>query len=164
MKLLILGHGRHGKDSVAEILRDLFSIKFVSSSFAAAEIAVYPHLKDLYGYSSIQECFDDRANHRMEWKNLITEYNTPDKSKLCKEILEVNDCYVGMRCGEEYEATKDLFDFIIWVDASKRVPLDPSLGIEYDSTRMILVDNNSTERNLIRTVQKVAREQLGLIR
>lgn len=162
MKLLILGHGRHGKDSVAEILRDLFSFSFISSSLAAAEIAVYPQLRDKYGYKTITECYDDRSNHRMEWKQCITDYNTPDKSKLCREILEKNDCYVGMRCDEEYEATKHLFDFVIWVDASKRLPPDPSLAIKQDST-MLVLDNNTTERNLIRNVRKLATQQLGLV-
>ena len=37
-RLLILGHCRHGKDTLAEILRDEFGMTFESSSQSAADI------------------------------------------------------------------------------------------------------------------------------
>ena len=145
MKILILGHGRHGKDTVAEILRDGAGISFCSSSEAACEIAVFPYLAEIYGYETPAECFADRVNHREEWRYLITEYNTPDKSKLCREILETSDCYVGMRCPVEFALTRHLFGLVIWVDASKRVGPDPSMGIERDSNMLVVGNNNSRE-------------------
>jgi hypothetical protein len=149
MKILILGHGEHGKDTVAEIIThctglfgtDFTGLRFESSSRAAAELAVMPALAEKYGYKTVEECFDDRRNHREEWKQLITDYNTPDKSRLCREIIARCDGYVGMRCPEEYAAVKHLFDYVIWVDASKRKPLDPSMGIERDDS-MAVIDNN----------------------
>jgi hypothetical protein len=141
MKVMILGHGRHGKDTVAEMLRDLIGLTFISSSWAAAEKAVFPWLSQLYGYTTVQECFDDRANHREEWRQLITDYNTPDKGKLCREILEVSDCYVGMRCRDEFAAVRHLFDVVIWVEADQRRPIDPTMSIERESG-MYLIDNN----------------------
>jgi hypothetical protein len=41
--------------------------------------------------------FEDRVNHRSEWYDMICEYNLNDKAKLAKGILEITDCYVGMR-------------------------------------------------------------------
>lgn len=146
-KFLILGHGRHGKDTVAEMMREMYGISYASSSWAAAEIAVYPALRERHGYRSLDECYADRASHREEWRQLITDYNTPDKSKLCREILGKNDCYVGMRCPLEYAASKDLFDYVIWVDASMRLPPDPTMGIELDCS-MLVVDNNGGLRDL----------------
>ena len=140
MKILILGHGQAGKDTAAEILQSVAGISFVSSSWAACEKAVFPWLSQIYGYQSLKECYDDRAAHRIEWKSLITDYNTPDKGKLCREILEHHDCYVGMRCPEELAATRHLFDAVLWIDAAGRKPSDPSMGIEYDD-HMILVPN-----------------------
>ncbi len=147
MKWIILGHGRHGKDTVAELLQEFIGLTFRSSSRAAAEIAVFPWLSQVYGYDTVDECYNDRHNHREEWMHLITEYNTPDKAKLCREILETSDCYVGMRCPLEYAAVRDMFDVRIWVDASQRMPADPTMRIERDSG-MIVVDNNGTPQQL----------------
>jgi hypothetical protein len=152
VKYLILGHGRHGKDTVAEILRDVYGISFQSSSRAACEIFIYEELSRLYDYKDIEECYDDRINHREEWKFLITNYNPPsDKGRLCKQILENNDCYVGMRCQLEYEAVKHLFDVVFWVDALKRLPPDPTMTIARDES-MVVIDNNGREDQLIEEV------------
>jgi len=150
MKVLILGHGRHGKDTVAEILEHTHGLTFQSSSRAACEIFIYDVLRKRWpgAYQDIEDCYDDRHNHRELWKELITEYNPPhDKAKLCKAILAKNDCYVGMRCPLEYAASKDLFDVVIWVDALKRHPKDPTMLIERDES-MIVIDNNSHLLNL----------------
>ena len=124
-KLLILGSARHGKDTLAELLRDHFGFKFISSSQAAADIFIFDELKEKYGYSTPEECFEDRVNHRAEWYNMICDYNKTDRAKLAKGILERADCYVGMRDKFEIEESmkQGLFDLIIWVDASKRLPL-----------------------------------------
>lgn len=123
MKLLILGHGRHGKDTVAEILNEKFGMTFQSSSQAASGIFLYEKLKNKFGYETPEECYTDRHNHRALWHKEISEYNTPDKSKLAQGIMKDNDIYVGMRCSEELKACmeKGLFDYIVWVDASERI-------------------------------------------
>ena len=116
-KLLLVGHGRHGKDTVAEILRDEFQMIFKSSSLAAAEIFLYDALKDKYDYKTPEECFEDRVNHRPEWYEMICAYNDPDKAKLAKSILLEADCYVGMRDREEIEEClkQGVFELVIWV-------------------------------------------------
>lgn len=118
MKLLIIGKARSGKDTLAEYFKKEFGFTFKSSSEMACEIFLFDKLKDKYGYKTVEECVNDRVNHRAEWFDLIKEYNTPNESKLAKEILKRTDCYVGMRRKEELEACKKagLFDAIIWVD------------------------------------------------
>jgi len=144
VKILILGHGEHGKDTAADIITEYTGLSFESSSMAAAEIAVLPHMPQ---YTSAKRCFDDRRNHREEWKRLITRHNTPDKDRLCREILTRCDGYVGMRCPEEYAASRAMFDHILWIDGSDRKPADPTMGIIY-SEEMVLIDNNWCEGNL----------------
>ncbi len=155
MKVIILGHGRHGKDTVAEMLRDLTGMTFISSSWAAAGKVVLPVLGPKYGYPSVLECFEDRANHRDEWRRLITDYNTPDKGRLCREILDSVDCYVGMRCKDEFAATRHLFDLVVWVDAFERKPSDNSMTIDCDD-RMFFIDNNCTVKCLKHQVALLA--------
>jgi hypothetical protein len=153
MKFMILGGARSGKDSTAEILRNKAGITFKSSSEAACEKAVFPYLSMLYGYGTPAECFADRMNHREEWKQLITDYNSPDKGKLCREILAESDCYVGMRCPEEFAAVRHLFDLVIWVDAHKRVPPDPTMLIKQEPD-MVVIDNNGPESDLPNAILK----------
>ena len=146
-KFLVVGHKRHGKDSFAEILNEEFGFKFKSSSLAASEIFLYEALKDKYGYETPEECFEDRVNHRSEWYTLICEYNKDDKTRLAKEILKTADCYVGMRDDKEIEEcmNQGLFDLIIWVDASKRLPLESSYSFNIDiSVADIIIENNGT--------------------
>jgi glutaredoxin len=127
MKLLIIGHGRHGKDTVAEMIRQHFGLEFESSSQAAADIFIYKTLKDKYGYKTSEECYEDRSNHRAEWHDLICDYNKADKARLAKAILENADVYVGMRSNAEVEEciNQGLFTHIIGVYDPRR-PLEPS--------------------------------------
>jgi len=146
-KLLIIGHGRHGKDTMAEILHDEFGYSFKSSSEQAAEIFIYDVLKDKYGYTSFIECYQDRVNHRAEWYELIKEYNKDDRAKLAKQILERADCYVGMREREEILECvhQNIFDLIVWVDASGRLPLEDPDSFNIDiSLADIIINNNSS--------------------
>ena len=119
----------------------------MSSSIAACELFLFDELKDKYGYTTPQECFEDRVNHRQEWYERICEYNKTDRAKLTKYILSKSDIYVGMRDKEEIEECirQSLFDIIIWVDASERLPKEAgtsnNVGVEYAH---FIVPNNGT--------------------
>ena len=144
-KFCIIGAARWGKDSMAEIWKEEFGIKFKSSSQAASEIFIYDTLKKKYNYKNPKECFEDRMNRRKEWYDLICEYNYNDKSRLAKEILKKADIYVGMRDSEEIKECikQNLFHLIIWVDASERLPLEDSSSFNISkSDADIIVSNN----------------------
>ena len=147
MKILILGYSRHGKDTLAEIFRDNFGISFTSSSLAACEIAIFPVLSEKYGYKTNIECYEDRHNHRSEWYEMICNYNKDDGARLCKDILKLNDCYVGMRAKREFEASKHLFDLIIFVDASERHPIEgaESCTISKKDADIVIMNDLSLE-------------------
>lgn len=151
-KLLILGHGRHGKDTVAEILRDHHGFSFASSSFFAAEMVVRPALAACgVTYDTLEECYADRVNYRSFWYEAISAYNRGGTSRLAEAILVDHDAYVGMRSNREFEASRKLFDIVVWVDATLRgLPLEPtsSLDIVYDPKTMALIDNNGTLEDL----------------
>ena len=147
IKLCIVGSARWGKDSFAEILRDEFGMTFESSSQSAADIFLYDLLKEKYGYETSEECFEDRHNHRQEWYEAICEYNKDDKARLAKGIVERTGCYVGMRDRDEIrECIKQgLFDLIVWVDASDRLPEEPATSFNIDrSCADIIIENNGT--------------------
>jgi dephospho-CoA kinase len=159
-KVLIIGNARHGKDSLAEILNDQFGLKFKSSSQAAAEIFLYDELKEKYGYQTPEECFEDRMNHRPEWYQMICDYNKDDRAKLAKGILELADCYVGMRDRDEIKECirQELFDLIIWVDASKRLPLESSDSFNIDpSCADVIIENNGTFEDFKEKVMRLGK-------
>lgn len=159
-KILILGHARHGKDTFAEILRDHMGLKFKSSSVAASEIFLYDTLKDKYGYKTPEECFEDRVNHRQEWHELIVDYNKDDRARLAKDILKEADCYVGMRSGLEIDECKKqgLFNIIVWVDASERLPLEPKESFNIDvSYADFIVPNNGTYEEFEEKVLRIGK-------
>lgn len=149
MKIFVIGHGRHGKDTVGEIIRDMTGLTFESSSMFCAEHVVTPWLEKLgITYDSLEECYEDRVNHRMEWYNAIRDFNKEDESKLSAAIFAKYDMYVGIRSRVEFLASRQLSDLSIWVDASERVPqVDPSCKI-LASDCDIIIDNNGTEEEL----------------
>ena len=157
-KLLIVGSARHGKDTFAELLRDNFGLKFKSSSQSAADIFLYDKLKEQYGYTTPEECFEDRVNHRQEWYEAICDYNKDNLARLAKDILSSADCYVGMRDRAEIKACMEqgLFDLIIWVDASERLPKEPSTSFNIDkSCADIVLENNGTLEEFITKTKRL---------
>lgn len=120
-KLLVLGHARHGKDTVSELFATRFGLSFVSSSYFVAERAVRPAL-ELAGisYSSLDACYADRVNHRAAWFNAIADYNSGDPAKLGRELFSEHDIYCGLRSLREFVALyrESAFDVCIWVDRS----------------------------------------------
>lgn len=167
--ILIIGHKRHGKDTCAEIFGKELDLEFTSSSVKAAEIFIYDALKEKYGYKDFQECFEDRVNHRAEWHDLIVDYNKDDKARLAKEILKDADIYVGMRSGAEIEEClkQNLFQLIIWVDASERLPLEDKSSFNIDKSYAdIIIDNNGTEeqfRNRVKRLCYFLQDRTGAI-
>ncbi len=146
-KILIIGHARHGKDTLAEIWRDMFNVKFESSSQAANRLFIYNKLKVDKGYKDQQECFEDRVNNRETWFRLIEEFNKSNPSRLASEILKSNDLYVGLRSKKEFNACKraGLFDLVVWVCASKRLEKESKKSFNISKKHAdIVVYNNGT--------------------
>lgn len=157
LKLMILGYARHGKDTVAEILRDSLKLTFASSSFAAAEKVMVPFLATKgITYASLDECYADRVNHRQDWYEQIKAYNTPDGARLAREIYKDNDIYVGMRSEAELEAVRKegLYDYSIWVDRSQHVAPESlaSCSVTPAMANFILNNNGTLEQLKIKTL------------
>lgn len=160
IKLLLVGSCKHGKDTVAELLKEYYGISFVSTSKACADIFIYNQLKEKYGYKTSDECFYDRVNHRNEWHQLICEYNKDDKARLAKEILKYNNTYVGMRDSSEIQECRnqELFDLIIWIDASERLPQEDSTSFNIKKSDVdIIIENNDDYEALKRRIKRLGK-------
>lgn len=160
MKLLVIGHARHGKDTVCDILKERYGFKFTSSSdFCNAEI-VFPVLQPKYNYTSLHHCYIDRVNHRKEWHDLIHEYNKD--ARLVKEILAKYDVYCGLRNLKEFQESEHLFDYIIWVDASERLPYESPESMQLNQSMVdIVIDNNGDQDDLIAIIDNTVKNLKG---
>lgn len=141
MKIMVCGYARHGKDQFCEYM----GIPFDSSSHVALDKVIWEAMGNQY--ATKEECYEDRVNNRSTWYNLILQYNTPDKTRLCRDIFENNDIYCGIRDREEFLAAKQqkLFDISIWVDASGRIPPESSNSctLTPDDCDIIVTNNGS---------------------
>ena len=149
-KLMICGYGRHGKDT----LSNLIDPGFRSSSRAAMDAIVWDSWGFQY-YFSKESCYKDRHNHRETWYKIINRYNHNDKARLSKEVFKNGRIYCGMRDKEEFNAAE--FDISIWVDAGKRLPPESS-----DSCTVTpdmcdhVIDNNGTLKDLTTLVESLS--------
>ena len=151
LKLLVIGHGRHGKDTVCEILRDKYGYSFESSSRFCSRLFIYNQLKDKYGYASEEDCYADRHNHRAEWYDAICDYNVPDAARLGREIFKEHDIYCGLRNKKEYHAMRNtsVFDYAIWVDRSDYLPPEQKTSMSLEQWMAdFTIDNNGTLEEL----------------
>lgn len=161
MKLLIIGEARHGKDTCAEYFRDKFGMTFESSSEASLEIFLFDKLKDEFGYKTIDDAIkhkNESEEMRVRWFNEIAEYNTPDKTRLARGILERTDAYVGMRREEELMACKkeNLFDLIIWIDATGRIKSEDNKSCTVTKDLAdIIIENKTTLEDFYKKLDKV---------
>jgi hypothetical protein len=151
LKLLVIGHGRHGKDTVCEILRDKYRYTFESSSQFCSKLFIYDQLKDKYGYSSEEQCYADRHNHRTEWYDAICDYNVPDAARLGREMFAAYDIYCGLRNKKEFHAMKNagVFDYAIWVDRGDHLPPESKNSMSLEQWMAdYTIDNNGTLADL----------------
>jgi hypothetical protein len=152
MKLLVIGHGRHGKDTVCEILQQNYNLSFESSSRFCSKLFIYDMLKDKYGYTNEEECYADRHNHRAEWYDAICDFNKGDGARLGREIFKQHDIYCGLRNKREFFAMKNtnVFDYCIWVDRSDHLPPEPKDSMSLEQWMSdFTIDNNGTMNELM---------------
>lgn len=183
LKFMVIGHARHGKDTVCEALRDEYGLRFQSSSMYCAENAVWPLLQNanasrafLAGftgdkreelsielvrmrakaYDTVLDCFEDRTQHRTLWYEAISAYNAEDQARLARGLYETSDVYCGLRSRREFHAIRNegLVDLVIWVDAQDRMPPEPIESCTVEPWMAdYVVDNNGSEEELRRNVR-----------
>ena len=157
-KFLIIGHMRHGKTTMANMLLDEYGLNFMDSSAAAAEIFIYDELKNKYNYNSYEECLVDRKQHRPEWFKMICDFNSPDKANLAKEITKRADIYVGMRSNDELQVciNDNIFDLIIGIYRPS-FPDEPTSSFDIDIWKScdFIIPNDGTLDDLKNRILKL---------
>lgn len=152
---MVLGYEGHGKDTVCELLSELYNLRFQSTSMFIAEHVMMPAFGEKY--KTAKECFEDRVHHRAFWYEEIAKYNCLDKTRLIKEIFKTNDIYCGLRNRQELMEARHqkLYDVCIWVDACARgLPIESNDSCTvpmFDAD--IIIDNSGSKEDLILRVK-----------
>lgn len=162
MRLAICGPGRSGKDTAALFLKEHTTLRYEGSTSEAAAKLCFAQLSHKYGYSSVEEAFADRHNHRVEWAEIIWNFNKPDGVTLYEDMLKDSDVLNGIRRSGELDAMRDRYDdlLVLWLD--RETPVDPSLemGIEVAD---IVVRNRGTVDDFHKRLWRFARA-IGILR
>ena len=157
MKILVIGHKQHGKGTFAKIASETFNIPSMGTSRFGTE-HMFNLLKDEYGYLTPEECYNDRGSYRKLWFDELERYNALNPSQLIEDIYLKHALAEGLRNRYEYNGIKDkkLADLIIWVDASKRLPLEDKSSMELnENDAHITITNNDSENEFIEKVKSL---------
>ena len=157
-RFIVTGFGEHGKDTFCE----KFGLPFSSSSWFACNEFIFDALKDKYGYKTPMECFEDRKSKRVEWYNLIRDYNKGNEIRLAESLFSKFPVYCGIRAIDEFNAIKTSHLnggklLSIWVDASERLPPESegSMTVTKEDCD-IIVTNNTTKAEFLAKVQRLS--------
>ncbi|MCA0851492.1 hypothetical protein [Salipiger thiooxidans] len=152
-RLLVIGHGRHGKDTAAALLAQALGVSWASSSEFVAQRAVWPLVEGRGPWRDWQAMYEDRHAHREMWFHAIAAYNLAPGPSLAEQLLEDHAIYVGMRRRAELVATRQLFDCVVWVDGSRRLPGEDPASMQLTRRDAdLILDNNGTREDLERSV------------
>jgi hypothetical protein len=147
MRLAVCGPGESGKNVTSVFLRDNLNLNYVYSTSEYVADVVYEKISNKNQYASARECWEDRRSHRVEWADIIKEYNQPDGIGLYREMLASHDILDGIRRGAELAACQDigLVDLSIWIQRDGYE--DESLDYGPDACDIAIL-NNGTIQNL----------------
>jgi len=147
MKILILGHKGHGKTTISRKLALSLGLNYIDTSLYIQNKVIKPYLK-FAGYTKedINNIINNKDDHRRLFYHIIAAYANP-RDRLIKEVLSISDIYTGLRSNSEYEASKYLFDHIIYVRRDNMKETDKTMLINYNPYEMILFYNKENELN-----------------
>jgi hypothetical protein len=146
-----LGHGRAGKDTVAEYLRDNYVVDYSGS---VSEF-VNPLVAHSLGLDE-ETSFTHRHKNRAFWKEYCNELRRTDPSFLVRMCLAEGDMIVGIRGINELTASVEegVIDHTWWVE-NPRVPNDPTLEYDADACDFV-IRNAGTLEELYERLDKIA--------
>lgn len=122
-----------GKDYVAAKFLEYLDEGATPTSFILSKEIVYPILKNIYKYSSWEECYNDRDNHREEWKSILSNYG---EAKFHLKLLESSNVSIGVRDYRSLDIirkellAKDIIPLIIFVTSNEERQIDQTSTIE----------------------------------
>lgn len=148
MKLCIVGQGRAGKDTAAHYLAEHTNLRYTHGiSRQAAPYVFRTLLAQGFRYATLDECFDDRANHREAWADAIDQMQALDPAIITRELFKEQDIVTGVRRVREFQQVRDegLADAVIWIDRTigddGRPIYDPTQGFGPNDCDLVILNH-----------------------
>ncbi len=136
-KLLIVGHGRAGKDTAGEYLEQVTSLRFAgtTSKYLAKYVARQLNRTEADVYAT-------RHRDRMLWKQIGDDIRAGDPSMLIRESLRDGEIVGGVRDIAEVIAAREegLVDLIVWIE-NVWVPVDPTVTFTERECDIVIQNN-----------------------
>lgn len=144
-RVLFVGHGRHGKDTACETLAQATGWKNAGTTSVYLTELVVAELRRVGIYARPEDAYAERHQNRDLWRRVGDEARSQNQAFLVKAALCCGQITGGCRDWPEICAVRaeSLVDLIVWVDASKRLPLDPTMSFGPEQADLI-VDNNGS--------------------
>jgi hypothetical protein len=148
MKLAIVGHGRSGKDTAAEYLASISSLRYVAgTSYWARHLVFSDFAATGVHYLDAHACWLDRHNHRQRWAKVIGDYNRDDPVQLYRDCLRDQSLLTGIRWRNEMQACRaaNLVDAWVWIDRPN-IPVDPTMEFGADECDFTIHNSGTLEQ------------------
>ena len=121
--ILVVGHGRVGKDTACAYLAKITTLRFAgtTSLYLAKYVAARLGLSE-------QEAYRTRHQNRNLWHRVGKEVRKKDPGLLLRESLANAEIVGGIRDREEMAVCRQehLVDLVVWID-NDRVPSDSTV-------------------------------------
>lgn len=155
MKIVIIGHGECGKDSVANAISSRYGLSFKGSIswYMKAHVAKELEVSEMTAW-------DSRRDNRHLWRDSIDAYREGDPARIIRECFKLADIVTGVRPAEEMESAlaEGLIDCVIWVE--RNVPIDPTLELNKEVADVI-IDNTGSLADMYLAVHNLSELQGG---
>lgn len=138
-RILLLGHGRAGKDESATHISRIAQLKNAGSTSKY----LCPRIAEAKGISE-DEAWNTRRENREFWKEFGSNLRRHDPGLLVRECYENGDISCGLRDFEEVEwvIANNFVTHILWVYAD--VPKDTTMGYTLEDIAQLLAKYKSS--------------------
>lgn len=139
--ILIVGHGRGGKDTAADFLHGHGELRCAGSSswFALPFISAALNRPP-------QKCWEERHNNRVFWFEFCNALRANDPLFLMRRALQSGNVVTGLRDRVEMDAAKSsgMFQSIVWVDRPG-TPVDPTVKFTQEDCTDVIHNDGTLE-------------------
>lgn len=145
MKILVVGHAQHGKDTVCEEIARATGLvnAGTTSVYLARFVAERDGVDEATAYANRRRSEADR----MRWRQIGDEIRRDDPAKLVRMAFAAGDVSGGCRGLPEIQAVRkeQLADLIIWVEAGLRRSDDVTMEFGPEYADIVLLNNGDNE-------------------
>ena len=177
-RILVVGHARHGKDTVALYMQKMHDYRFVSPSWMYLMEVIWPAIRGVYQtsttfrnvrelaemeiqYENVSDALEYKGEHRKLWFDLISEWLSGDLLRAARIVYGDGHIHCGIRRVDEFTAVCEEFNpYVVWVNSLERgVPPEPKESFQLtESMAHWVLDNSQGLPHLYKAIDNMVEE------